>query len=197
MDFSNKFQEILNSNETIIKIYKPNRLKYWISKVLDLLLWVVVFAMIVLAFSFMQINDTEEPVNAAFNPIGFAISFGISMAILLFLAVYLIFYYRNLYYCVTNERVITRSGVFGTDFKTLDMQMIGAINVRVSLLDKIVKKDTGSINFGSNSAPIMGKASTFIFKDIVAPYNECKEIKNAVDNFKARAKNQSNENANE
>ena len=68
--------------------------------------------------------------------------------------------------------------------------LIGATNVHVSLLDKIVHHNTGSIVFGSNSAPIMGQGSTFIFKDIIDPYKESKEIKTAIDNYKTSFKEQ-------
>ena len=68
------------------------------------------------------------------------------------------------------------------------MQMIGATNVHVSILDKLVRKNTGSIVFGSNSAPIVGQGSVFIFKDIVDPYNESKEIKKTIDEYKEKLK---------
>lgn len=182
MNFEEKFKEVLNANEEIIKVYKPNKLKYWIAKTLLLVLYSAVFALVVAVFSFITNESQSETV--IFNPTGFAVSFSVCVVLLICLAIYLVFYYRNLYYCVTTERVLIRRGVFGTDFKTLDMQMIGATNVHVSLVDKIVKQNTGSIVFGSNSAPIMGQGSAFIFKDIVDPYNESKEIKSAVDHFK-------------
>lgn len=190
MDFSEKFNEILNSGEKIVKVYKPNKLKYWIAQVLLLLLYAAVFAIVVVSFSFITNESKSETV--IFNPDGFAISLSVCAVLWICLAVYLIFFYRNLYYCVTTERVLIRRGVFGTDFKTLDMQMIGATNVHVSLLDKIVRRNTGSIVFGSNSAPIMGQRSTFIFKDIVDPYKESKEIKTAVDNFRTEKKSEQN-----
>lgn len=182
MDYSVKFQEVLNTNEKIIKIYKPNIVKYWVAKILYLIFIAGCFACIITSFSLMT-NEFDEVV---FNMTSLAISTSILACVWLLLTIYLIFFYRNLYYCVTTQRVIVRQGVFGTDFKTLDMQMIGATNVHVSLLDKIVHKNTGSIIFGSNSAPIVGKGSTFIFKDIVNPYEESKEIKTAVDNFRTK-----------
>lgn len=184
MEYEEKFKEVLNDHETVVKAYKPNKLKYWISKALYLLFLTCFLTAFVVLVSF--INDTPAEENAApvFDVTTFAIYFSIAIVVVILVTVYLIFFYRNLYYCITNERVIIRRGVFGTDFKTLDMQMIGATNVHVSLLDKIVRRNTGSIVFGSNSAPIMGQGSTFIFKDIVDPYNESKEIKTTIDNYK-------------
>ena len=188
MEFAEKFNEVLNGNEKVLKVYKPNKLKYWLAKTLLFLLYAAVFAMVVVSFSFISEKGDQQAENVVFNPEGFAISLSVCSVFLICLAIYFVFFYRNLYYCVTSERVLIRRGVFGTDFKTLDMQMIGATNVHVSLLDKIVKRNTGSIVFGSNSAPIMGQGSTFVFKDIVDPYNESKEIKSAVDEFKAHQK---------
>ena len=187
MEYEEKFKDILNSNETIVKVYKPNRLKYWVSKTLYILFLVALFAVLICSLSYID-DSAAQNAQPVFNVKAFAVSLSIGIVVILLLTIYLIFYYRNLYYCVTNERVIIRKGVFGTDYKTLDMQMIGATDVRVSLLDKLVKHNTGSIIFGSNSAPMMGQGSTFIFKDIVAPYDESKEIKATIDNFKSKAK---------
>lgn len=183
-----KFNEVLNDNEKIVKIYKPNKLKYWVSKALWLLCFAAFLAAFVSLVSFMHDESADATAAPVFNVTSFAIYFSISLVIWILTFVYLIFYYRKLFYCITTERVIIRKGVFGTDYKTLDMQMIGATNVHVSLLDKIVHHNTGSIVFGSNSAPIMGQGSTFIFRDIVDPYKESKEIKTAIDNYKSNFK---------
>ena len=96
-------------------------------------------------------------------------------------------HYKNLYYAYTNKRIIIRSGIFGVDFKSLDMGMIGAVNVYVSLLDKIVRKNTGSIMFGSTASPIgyaQSSGSVYRYKHIDAPYETCREIKSFIDNYK-------------
>lgn len=187
MEYEEKFKDVLNNNETIVKVYKPNKLKYWVSKTLYILFLVALYALLIWSLSYID-DSAAQDAQPVFNVKAFAVSLSVGAVVFLLIIIYLIFFYRNLYYCVTNERVIIRKGVFGTDYKTLDMQMIGATDVRVSLLDKIVKRNTGSIIFGSNSAPMMGQGSTFIFKDILAPYDESKEIKATIDSFKAKAK---------
>ena len=75
--------------------------------------------------------------------------------------------------------------IFGVDFKSLDLSVIGAVNVYVSLLDKIVHKDTGSLKFGSPSSPIAGEdSSAYGFSHISQPYETCKEIKVYIDSCK-------------
>ena len=184
MEYEEKFKDILNSDETVVKVYKPNKLKYWVAKGLYIFLVACLFALLVWSLSFME---TTESVDAppTFNLTIFAVTLSISLVLLIVIIVYLIYFYKNLYYCITSQRVIIRRGVFGTDYKTLDMQMIGATNVRVSLLDKMVCRNTGSIVFGSNSAPMISQGSVFIFRDIVDPYKESKDIKASIDASKA------------
>lgn len=187
MEYEEKFKDILNENETILKTYKPNKLKYWVSKALGIFFIALLWAMLTLSLSYTSAGEGNAA-ETVFDVTNFAITLSVGVVVILLYTVYLIFFYRNLYYCVTNERIIIRRGVFGTDYKTLDMQMIGATNVHVSILDKIVRRNTGSIVFGSNSAPLVGQGSVFIFKDIVDPYNESKEIKSAIDNFRTKSK---------
>lgn len=193
MEYEEKFKDILNNDEAVVKVYKPNKLKYWVAKGLYIFLVACILALFVWS---MSVLDTPEQAGAAlvFNPTAFAITLSISLLLLVLLTVYLVFFYKNLYYCITNQRVIIRRGVFGTDYKTLDMQMIGATNVHVSLLDKMVRRNTGSIVFGSNSAPMISQSSVFVFRDIVDPYKESKDIKATIDaNRTAKSTSPSNE----
>jgi uncharacterized membrane protein YdbT with pleckstrin-like domain len=105
------------------------------------------------------------------------------LVVLLFASIY----YKNIYYAYSNKRIIIRSGIFGVDFKSLDMSMIGAVNVYVSLIDKIVRKNTGSISFGSTASPIgyaQSSGAAYKFNHIAMPYETCKEIKSFIDEYK-------------
>jgi len=66
------------------------------------------------------------------------------------------------------------------------MGMIGAVNVYVSLIDKIIRKDTGSIMFGSTASPIGGQnaGAGYRFNNIKAPYETCKDVKSFIDKYK-------------
>ena len=108
----------------------------------------------------------------------------VSMLVVLLIAS---IYYKNLYYAYSNKRIIIRSGVFGVDFKSLDMSMIGAVNVYVSLIDKILRKNTGTILFGSTASPLnYGQTSgtCYKFTHIKMPYETCKEVKSYIDEYK-------------
>ena len=72
------------------------------------------------------------------------------------------------------------------------MSMIGAVNVYVSLIDKILKKDTGSIMFGSTASPIgyQSAGSIYKFNHIKMPYETCKEVKSYIDDYKKQVSSQ-------
>ena len=170
------FERILDDDEKIEKVLRPNKCKYFFS---NLLLWGLTYGLFLITGLIAVLADD-------YNPIYFLIPIGIWVVMMLFTWLFMAIYYKNLYYAYTNKRIIIRSGIFGVDFKSLDMSMIGAVNVYVSLVDKILRKDTGSIMFGSTASPIGGQnaGAGYRFNHIVAPYETCKEIKTYIDNYK-------------
>jgi len=72
------------------------------------------------------------------------------------------------------------------DFKSLDRKMIGAIDVNVSLLDKLLRKNTGTLKYGSMSSPINNQTSTYVFAHISNPYENYKKIKECIDDCKEK-----------
>ena len=85
--------------------------------------------------------------------------------------------YKKRVYCITNQRLIIRCGVIGVDFRSRDLEYIGSVDVNVSFLDKMIKKDTGTIRFGSMSAPMINQGTQFSFSHIKSPYDLSKRIK--------------------
>ena len=173
------FGPVLDDDEDLIKVYKPNRTKFFFLNIITTTLLFLIF----LTISILAILFPED--GSKGNPIYILIPIGIFV---LFIALYIIFiilYYNNLYYAYTDKRLIIRSGVFGVDYKTLDMNMIGAVDVSVSFIDKILKKNTGSIRFGSMASPINStNATQYKFGHVVEPYETCKKIKAEIDNYK-------------
>lgn len=172
------FERILDDDEKIEKIIRPNKCKFFFS---NLLLWGLTFGIFVATGLFAVIIED-------FSSISVLISVSIWAGLMLMVWLFMVIYYKNLYYAYTNKRVIIRSGIFGVDFKSLDMSMIGAVNVYVSLIDKILRKDTGSIMFGSTASPIGGQNAGvgYRFNHIVAPYETCKEVKSSIDQYKKK-----------
>ena len=174
------FEHILDDDEKIVKVFKPHKTKLFLSSLLlsaVSLIFFVVFAVIAILFP----EDKFVSANAVYT----LIPIGIFVIILGLIAILIAIYYKNIYYAYSNKRIIIRSGIFGVDYKSLDMSMIGAVNVSVSLLDKILKKNTGSISFGSTASPVVSsKTSAYNFTHITLPYETCKEVKSYIDAYK-------------
>lgn len=163
------FDDVIEADETIQKGFKPNKKKVFASY--------IIFDVIVAFFFSLTIIgmwlDGEIPQTERI--IGTCIVAGVVLFIVALTMWFVSLYYKNAYYVYTNKRIIVRTGVFGVDFHSLDIENIGASNVCVSLLDKMVGKNTGSIRFGSNSSPITN--SYYGFMNIENPYQVYKEIK--------------------
>ena len=175
------FERVLDDDEKIIKVFKPNKTKLYMSHMLVITISLFLGALVgVLAILFPG-SEEAEPVWYIVFPIGGFVLLTLGNWLLTYL------YYKNVYYAYSNKRIIIRSGIFGVDFKSLDMSMIGAVNVYVSLIDKIVRKNTGSISFGSTASPIaysQSSAAAYKFNHIEMPYENCKEIKSFIDDYK-------------
>lgn len=180
------FEPILDKDETIVKVFKPNKTKMLTSIMLSWFFgwfWVL----------FVSIMGLLTDYDGNYAPSEWWIILVVVISILIVcIGISLLFSflsYKNTYYAYTNKRIIIRKGIFGVDYKSLDMSMIGAVTVNVSLLDKILTKNTGSVAFGSMASPIGGEgAHMFKFAHISNPYETYKEIKSVIDEFKNNKK---------
>ena len=102
-----KFKDILEQDEKIIKVYKPVKSRYYKSFIFP---WIIPLLwphlIIFLIFS------------------GFSLPFLIRKA------------YNNSYFAYTNKRLIVRSGLFGVSFDSLEYKDITSTSVDVGLFDK-------------------------------------------------------------
>lgn len=175
----NLFEHILDDDEKIVKVFKPHKAKLFLSSLILSTISLLTFLLVgIIAIVFPEDGYTV-------NYIYVLIPIGIFVLVLGIIAILTAVYYKNLYYAYSNKRIIIRSGIFGVDYRSLDMSMIGAVNVSVSLLDKILKKNTGSLSFGSTASPVVNsKSSSYNFSHITLPYETCKEVKSYIDAYK-------------
>lgn len=170
------FEKILSEDEYIIKEYKPNKTKFYVSGIIFFVIFLLVF------FSIIVGAILEE------RPEGVIYLLILSAVVILFLVLFtsLKVMYNKRLYAYSNKRILIQSGFIGTDYKSLDLEFIGASEVRVDILDKIIKKNTGTIRFGSQATPnsSQGGIQTFVFSDIFDPYEVYKEIKKHIDSKK-------------
>ncbi len=182
------FDCILDKDEYIIKTIRPNKKRYCLVSQFGYFINFILFFVIAIIFLVLSLNSIVE--------MGFFyVIIGLSAAILLAFIwniIYVLVSYKKTFYACTNKRIIIRSGFIGVDFKTLDINMIGTINVNVSFLDKLMKKNTGRISFGSQSSPMINYqnnyVNSFAFVCLDNPYDLYKEIKEIIDRVKKQEK---------
>lgn len=68
--------------------------------------------------------------------------------------------YKNITYCVTNERIIVKTGLVGTDIRSVLLKEVDSIDLSVSFLDKLCK--TGDLK-------VIGKTINLSFTDLINP----------------------------
>lgn len=174
------FDDVIEADETIQKGFKPNKKKVFASFIIFDVIVAFFFSLTILGMWL----DGEIPQKEKI--IGTCIVASVVLLIVALTMWFVSLYYKNAYYVYTNKRIIVRTGVFGVDFHSLDIENIGASNVCVSLLDKMVGKNTGSIRFGSNSSPITN--SYYGFMNIENPYQVYKEIKGYIQTIQTSEK---------
>lgn len=180
----NIFEPILDDNEKVVKVFKPNKFMMYFKDMFATVasfLGMYLFVLIGLILSTLEEPEAYPPLWKTIL-ISLAIFVGLVGVILLLEWLFLHLYYKNVYYGYTNKRIVIRKGIFGVDYKALDIKMIGASDVNVSLLDKIMKRNTGTIRYGSMASPINGTTpvGNFVIANIEDPYNVYKEIKSYI-----------------
>lgn len=183
---TNLFDNVLDKNEQIIKIIKPNKLKlfiYWLSNAFWINFWIAIITILPMLSASWEMG---ESLSWEF----YMIPVAIIVLIFIFTAIFAAIYYKNNYFAYTNARILIRSGIIGIDFKSLDMRYVGALNVKVGFWDKVLKQETGTITFGSMSSPMAtSKAVGYNFSHIEKPYELYKEMKQVVEEVKEKYKN--------
>lgn len=175
---NHKFELILDEDEHIIKVYKPNNPKFIIEWLLVLMFaWALVFFVILLTYITPEDPAEKAPIWAFFAALGIE-----GITVLIFLLFNQISY-RKRFYAYTNKNIIIQKGFIGKTFKILNHEVIGMTEVKVDFLDKLLRQNTGTINFGSvvsHYNPRMSRGS-FHFIGIPNPYEAYQEIKNQID----------------
>jgi len=173
-----KFNLVLDNDEKVVEVFKPNKTKLFFSTIF----WCVFMALFVVIPWILGVFLDEPGIPV--SPILWILPIVIFAVVVTLAVLFAKLYYDKTFYAYTNKRVVIRTGVFGVDYKSLDMRMIGAIDVYVSLFDKIIRKNTGSIRFGSNSSPINSQSGNFSFSHISCPYDNYRKIKEYIENYK-------------
>ena len=172
-----KFVDILDNGEQINVCYLPNKKKVYISSIIISVL-ILAFICAFVALAMFVPEEGYEPLA----PIYCLIPIGIFVAGMLLTLVLTNLHLQKSVYAITNKRIIIRTGIIGVDYKCMDLVSIGATEVYVSVIDKLLGCKTGTIRFGSMASPINGNNTIpYAFSDIVEPYKTYKFIKEQIE----------------
>lgn len=172
------FEMILDKDESILKEYKPNKLKMYFTSYFSFgLLYLFVIFAGVMRYLFPEQGQEQ-------NIWSIIISVIVVVVALIIQTIVLVLAYKKRCYCITNKRIIIRGGVMGVDYKSLDLQSISAVAVYVSFVDKLLHKDTGSLRFGSMGSPMTNNGTVYNFNHVDKPYEMYKEIKGYINQSK-------------
>ena len=191
MENKELFAPILQEDEEIIKVIKPNKtryvylggLAYTLLMLIPILFMAVPIGMAIESFAEF---GTSEPLVIELSVFGGLILLGIITT-----WVGLSMSYKKTFYAYTNKRILIRRGFIGVDYATLDFEMIGGLMVNVNFLDRLMKgsDNPGTITFGSSASPVIytrnGRTAAYAFRNIDHPYEVYRDLKHMVDEYKA------------
>lgn len=172
------FQDVIDKDETFLLLEKPNKAKFYWTVVLSIL-----FAFFWTPFMFLGLFISDEVGKDAAWITAVCLLSGFLLTLLIALPLAAVAY-KKAYYAVTNKRIIIRHGIIGIDYRIMELRALGATIVKVGLLDKLLRKNTGTVRFGSPSAQIstaQGSYSNYSFSAIVKPYDVSRLIREAAD----------------
>ena len=191
MENKELFAPILQEDEEIIKVIKPNKtryvylggLAYTLLALIPILFMAIPIGMAIESFAEY---GTSEPLVIELSVFGGLILLGIITT-----WVGLNMSYKKTFYAYTNKRILIRRGFIGVDYATLDFEMIGGLMVNVNFLDRLMKgsDNPGTITFGSSASPVIytrnGRTAAYAFRNIDHPYEVYRDLKHMVDEYKA------------
>ncbi len=171
----NEFQHLIEDDETIIKIIKPH--KKTMTFFPNIFMCICnVYSILVFALMLIFLICFKEPIFLT-------LLLWALPSILIAIGVYFTInaQYKSALYCITNKRLIIRSGIIGYDFRIFDLESISTVDMVTNYAEK--KYGTASIIFhnASNSTffsgGIMNGQPKNGFMQIENPNEIYKEIK--------------------
>ncbi|MBP3631291.1 MAG: PH domain-containing protein [Clostridia bacterium] len=133
-----RFNELLDKNEEIQKIEKPNTRRFFIIQFL-----IALFTMFIISACAMIELVEYYGFGVVWAPCAIS-AFCILIYMLLSYS-----YYKNSFYCITNKRILIRYGIIGVDYKEIDLKEVSVAKVKRIWYDVWFKSKTGTIILGS------------------------------------------------
>ncbi len=179
------FQVVLDDDEEVVQVLRPHKGRAWFGTTVGVLIWSLFLLPIAMFMIICHEPTTPDSGDSLFMGIITLAFWGITS---LCAIIATMLWCRKTVYAWTNKRVLIRTGYIGVDYKSLDLNMVGALSVNVSVVDKILRKNTGTIAFGSMASPMTTQnVSKFNFAFVDDPYRVYKEVKAYIDQKKGNA----------
>jgi len=172
--------EVLDKNERILWQGKPAFLPFAFGRLFKafLALFMLAGAIFYIFYTAMYIN--HWPTTDTITLIVFTL--GIFSPLLLVLLFFVVagfiraFVWKVTEYAVTDKRIILKSGIIGREFRMIDFDKVSNIEVHVDFVDKLFRKNTGSLYiYGNFSNLPLNKP--YLVEHVMDPYNIFKGVK--------------------
>ncbi len=188
----NEFSHLIEKDERILHTIKPNRVACMLGA------WIVMAILLSSGILFFILASTFD--NKSSNDvlyIMFTIYAWICIAFLVPIFFLSVAKYNSYLYCVTDKKVIIRSGIIGRDFRVLEIDSITTIDIIVGFSDRVCGGNTATIiffnasnaNYHSSGFNTGYNKNAFMhIEDANAIYREIKAlIENIEENKKSKA----------
>ena len=159
-----EIKDILNPDEQILWEGKPKKKAYIFSSIFSMMPIAIIWLLFDGTFIGLIIGNgffSKAPVGAVIGILAFFAIHMIPVWIWIANMITASKSYKNLEYAFTNKRIIIKSGIIGIDFKNIYYSEIESVNLKVGLIDKMLK--VGDIY-------IKGKVQSQPLFDISDPY---------------------------
>ena len=139
MEIPQDLVEILEPSESVVWSGKPLKAPFVLKGMLFTLIgipWFVLPLVIIMKTSPMILLN---PVVLLF----FAFWYGVSILVFFGSPLYSLLVWKNMYYLLTDRRLIVRKGLVGIDYDTLNLDLIQQVNLNIGFWDR--KYGTGTL----------------------------------------------------
>lgn len=165
------FDEILDPNEKILMSLSPEKWKVYFTNLIKPFFVYLIFVMLFFVLFFVKGDGVSKEDALVF------LYFISGLILILEVIVILITKKstKNMYYIFTENRVVASQGLFGYDYKTLEIKHIKDVQLKWSFIDKLCGKKTGQLYFVSDDKSMQ----SILFYSVEKPldvYLEIQEI---------------------
>lgn len=170
-DVPQDLREMLDKNEKILWAAKPKKAPFVLKSIAALIVIIPFLVMPIIVFWI-----AGPAIIHPFVIMFFLFWYGI-LSLIALTPLYNFLMWKNIWYALTNKRIIVRTGLIGIDYDVLELENIQQVNVNVGLVDKIF--GTGTITLQS-----IGVKPLTLWA-VEEPYKAQKMIRHAIEEAKS------------